>query len=197
MRRLFILPALLALLAPSFAFAAQGAACSATDQGSCAPGQICDTSAGHCISTTNQQCTAGHPACTDGFTCAATGFCYPGAGNGGTSATNPTKSTTPAASDSSFDKNAQATTDGTLQNPLTASSLPDLLNTILGAVVKIGGVLLVLALVWVGFLFVAAQGSEEKIRDARSALVWTVVGGLILLGAQAISLAVQATAAAL
>ena len=48
-------------------------------------------------------------------------------------------------------------------------------------------------LVYVGFLFVAARGNEEKISSARSALVWTVVGGLILLGASAISAVIQAT----
>ena len=48
-------------------------------------------------------------------------------------------------------------------------------------------------IVYVGFLFVAARGNEEKIRSARDALMWTVIGGLILLGAEAISLVIQAT----
>jgi hypothetical protein len=64
---------------------------------------------------------------------------------------------------------------------------------VLKAVVQIGSILLVLALVWVGFLFVMAQGAEEKIRDARGALVWTVIGGMLLLGARAISEVIQAT----
>jgi hypothetical protein len=81
-----------------------------------------------------------------------------------------------------------------LQNPLkNINSLGELVNAILAAVVKIGGIVLVLALVYVGFLFVAAQGNEEKIRNARSALMWTVIGGLILLGATAISAVITAT----
>ncbi len=84
-------------------------------------------------------------------------------------------------------------TGATLENPLNAGSLPELLTVILGAVIQIGSILLVLALVWVGFLFVMAQGAEEKIRDARSALVWTVIGGMLLLGATAISEVIQAT----
>ncbi|HEX5774834.1 MAG TPA: pilin [Candidatus Paceibacterota bacterium] len=85
-----------------------------------------------------------------------------------------------------------------LQNPLNnIDSLPDLVYAILDAVVKIGGIVLVLALVYVGFLFVAAQGNEEKIRSARSALMWTVVGGLILLGATAISTVITATVSGL
>ena len=86
---------------------------------------------------------------------------------------------------------------GALQNPLNAGSIPELIGVVLRAVVQLGSIVLVLALVWVGFLFVAAQGAEEKIREARNALVWTVIGGLILLGATAISAAIQATAQAL
>lgn len=80
-----------------------------------------------------------------------------------------------------------------LENPLNVSSLPELLNAILRGVVEIGAILLTVMIVYVGFLFVAAQGNEEKIRSARSALVWTVIGGLILLGASAISAVIQAT----
>lgn len=86
---------------------------------------------------------------------------------------------------------------GALQNPLNAGSIPELIGVVLRAVVQLGSIVLILALVWVGFLFVAAQGAEEKIREARNALVWTVIGGLILLGATAISAAIQATAQAL
>lgn len=72
-----------------------------------------------------------------------------------------------------------------------------LLGLILDAIITLGTIVLVLALVWVGFLFVFAQGAEEKIRDARSALLWTVLGGLLLLGAKAISLVIQSTVEAL
>jgi len=40
---------------------------------------------------------------------------------------------------------------------------------------------------------VFAQGNEEKIRSARQALLWTVIGGILLLAAEAISLVLQAT----
>lgn len=84
-----------------------------------------------------------------------------------------------------------------LENPLNASSIAELLTVVLDAVIRLGTLFLILMLVYVGFLFVAAQGKEEKIRDARSALMWTVIGGLILLGAQTISLVIQATVEAL
>lgn len=81
-----------------------------------------------------------------------------------------------------------------LTNPLNSiNSLPELLRAILGGVVQIGVIFLTLMIVYVGFLFVAAQGNAEKLSSARSALVWTIIGGLILLGAQAIELVIEAT----
>ena len=52
-------------------------------------------------------------------------------------------------------------------------------------------------LIYVGYLFVVARGVPGEITKAKDALLWTVVGALILLGAQAISLGIQATVAAL
>lgn len=86
---------------------------------------------------------------------------------------------------------------GTLVNPLKADSLEGLLALIVRAVVRIGTIILVLALIWVGFLFVAARGNEEKLRNARQAFFWTIIGGLILLGAEGLSRVIQSTASAL
>ena len=93
------------------------------------------------------------------------------------------------------DANGAGDTGGNgLVNPLNSiNSLPELLTAILKGVVEIGAIFLTLMIVYVGFLFVAARGNEEKIRSARDALMWTVIGGLILLGAEAISLVIQAT----
>lgn len=85
----------------------------------------------------------------------------------------------------------------TLVNPLKVGTVPELLKLVLEAVVYIGSIILTLAIIWVGFKFVAAQGNPEKIKEARNALVWTLIGGLILLGAQAISLVIQSTVGSL
>ncbi len=73
----------------------------------------------------------------------------------------------------------------------------ELLNKILAFVVQIGVIVVIFMLVYVGYLFVAAQGVPGKIEEARNALLWTVVGALILLGAQAIAFGIQATVQAL
>lgn len=85
-----------------------------------------------------------------------------------------------------------------LVNPLKSiDSLPELLQALLGGLVEIGTIVLILALVWVGFSFVRAQGKPEELKKARSALVWTIIGGGILLGAQAISNLIQSTVSSL
>lgn len=85
-----------------------------------------------------------------------------------------------------------------LINPLKGiCSIQDFLVAILNFVVQLGTIALIVMLVYVGFLFVVAQGNEEKLKNAKSALMWTVIGGLILLGAQAIAMAIQATVGSL
>ncbi len=79
----------------------------------------------------------------------------------------------------------------------SGTSLSSLLTTILGFVTQIGSIIIILMLVYIGFLFVTARGEPGKITAAKEALMWTVVGALILLGAQAISLGIQATVTSL
>ena len=83
---------------------------------------------------------------------------------------------------------------GTLVNPLKVDSVEDLLEIVLDAAITIGTYILILALIWIGFLFVAARGNEEKLRNAKSALFWVVIGGVILLGAKGIASVIQSTA---
>ena len=86
----------------------------------------------------------------------------------------------------------------TLINPLKAgTSLETFLGDILKFVVRIGTIVVILMLVYVGYLFVIAQGVPGKIEEARKALLWTVIGALVLLGAQAIASAIEATVKAL
>lgn len=81
-----------------------------------------------------------------------------------------------------------------LINPLKAgTSLEGLLNDILAFVIRIGTVVIILMIVYVGFKFVTARGNPGEIEDAKKALLWTVVGALILLGAQAIAIGLEAT----
>lgn len=86
-----------------------------------------------------------------------------------------------------------------LVNPLgEGTTINSFLLNILGIVTDtIGPVIVILMLVYVGFLFVTAQGNPSKIEEARRMLLWTVVGALILLGAKAIAMGIEATVRAL
>lgn len=96
-------------------------------------------------------------------------------------------------------------TNVTLINPLkgidcsggNGDCLMALLNSILDFVIQIGSVLIILVLVYIGYLFVYYSRTPGKIAEARKALLWTVIGALILLGAKAISLGIQETVKAL
>ncbi len=81
-----------------------------------------------------------------------------------------------------------------LTNPLGGiDTLPELIVAILRVVIAVGFPVLVLAIIYTGFLFISAQGNPDKIKDARTAFTWTIIGGAILLGALAIAELLRAT----
>jgi hypothetical protein len=78
-------------------------------------------------------------------------------------------------------------------NPLGNITLYDFLLLILNALIYILFPIIVMMIVYTGFLFVAAQGNPAKLEAARKALIWTVIGALIVLGSKALALAISAT----
>jgi NADH:ubiquinone oxidoreductase subunit 6 (subunit J) len=72
-------------------------------------------------------------------------------------------------------------------NPIKQTSIYGLIGAVLQFVVKIGAVVVVFFIIYAGFQFVTAQGNEEKISSARKSFMWTIIGGLILLGAMTLS----------
>lgn len=86
---------------------------------------------------------------------------------------------------------------GKLYNPLGTTDIWTLMLDILDFIIQIGAIIIVFMMVYVGFLFVTAQGDTAKLTTARQALLWTVIGALILLGAEAITIGICETAKAL
>jgi hypothetical protein len=72
-------------------------------------------------------------------------------------------------------------------NPIESDNIYALITAIVDFVLKIGAVVVVLFVIYAGFLFVTAQGNEEKISKAKTAFFWTIVGAMIILGAYALS----------
>jgi hypothetical protein len=82
---------------------------------------------------------------------------------------------------------------GTFRSPLQSATLEDFLLAILNVVIYIMYPIIVLMIVYTGFLFVSAQGNPAKLQEARRALVWTVIGALVILGSKALALAIKGT----
>lgn len=82
-----------------------------------------------------------------------------------------------------------------LTNPLAGNidSIPALVKSLLNIVMIIGTPLVALAIIFAGFSLVMAQGNPEKLQKGRSALLWAVVGGAILLGSYVLAQAIGGT----
>jgi heme/copper-type cytochrome/quinol oxidase subunit 2 len=80
-----------------------------------------------------------------------------------------------------------------LVSPIQAKSTAEVLKAFFDILVQIGAVAVTLAVVYAGFLFVAAQGNPEKLNQARKTLFYTIIGALVLLGAQVIAGVIEST----
>lgn len=80
-----------------------------------------------------------------------------------------------------------------LTNPLGSATLTSFLTRLLVLAVQIGTPVIVLYIIFIGFKFVQASGKPEELAKVRSMFFWALVGALILLGAQVLASAIQAT----
>lgn len=80
-----------------------------------------------------------------------------------------------------------------LQNPLAFDSLTEFLVRLLEVIALIGFPIIVLFIIYIGFLFVSSEGNPDKLKKAKSYFMWALVGALIVLGAQALAIAIQGT----
>jgi len=74
-----------------------------------------------------------------------------------------------------------------LESPFAFKTIPEFLNKILDIIIKIGGILAFFFIIYSGFLFVTAAGSEDQVKKAKAVFLWTVIGVAIVLGARVIS----------
>ncbi len=89
----------------------------------------------------------------------------------------------------------QPTISINIPNPAGSNNdLMAILRAILNNIVlPVGAVLVVMYIIYAGFTFVQAQGNPKEIEEAKRRLLWALIGSGILLGAAAISVAVQTT----
>lgn len=91
--------------------------------------------------------------------------------------------------------NSNNNTTITIDNPLgdKVNNLPSFIYMILDIVFQIGAVFAVLAIIYVGFMFVSARGDPEKLQTARRAFLWTVIGIALLLGGRLVASVIGGT----
>lgn len=85
--------------------------------------------------------------------------------------------------------------DVKIENPLGSkiNSIPEFIETLLNIVVTIGVPLVALAIIYTGFLFVTAQGNSEKLTTAKNALLYTLIGAGLVLGAWVLANSIAGT----
>lgn len=70
-----------------------------------------------------------------------------------------------------------------IDNPLEVEDLNNFIANVLNAFLKIAIPILAVFLIYSGLKFVMARGNEKELETAKQNLLWTVIGGAILLGA--------------
>ena len=80
-----------------------------------------------------------------------------------------------------------------LQNPLGNQSLIGFFESILDVIMIFAVPIIVFFIIYAGFLYVTAQGNESKVSTAHMALLYSVIGGVIILGARVILAVISGT----
>lgn len=71
-----------------------------------------------------------------------------------------------------------------LQNPLAVDSIVGLFEVLIDIVMVFAVPIIVLFIVLAGFNYVTARGDTSKIQTAHKALLYALIGGLLIIGAQ-------------
>jgi hypothetical protein len=74
-----------------------------------------------------------------------------------------------------------------IKNPIEIDTIGDLVTSIVRAVRYLILPFIVLAIMYSGWLYIAAQGNSKGLTKANNALKWTLIGSLIVLSAELIS----------
>jgi len=75
-----------------------------------------------------------------------------------------------------------------LGNPLNSQfgSIPEVLLAVLNVLLIIALPIIVLYIIYAGFMYVAARGNPEQLKEANRALTFSIIGGVIVAGSFAI-----------
>jgi hypothetical protein len=84
----------------------------------------------------------------------------------------------------------------TYVNPIVyggVTTVPEFLLAVVDLVFLIAVPILVMCIIYSGFLFVTSGDNEAQVKKARFVFMWTTIGGVVLLGAKVIAAAIEST----
>lgn len=84
-----------------------------------------------------------------------------------------------------------------VQNPLEADNITELFQAIIDILLVFAIPLIVFFIIYAGFLYVTARGNESTISKAHMALLYALIGGVLILGAKVLIEVISGTVDAL
>lgn len=88
---------------------------------------------------------------------------------------------------------AYGNTSTKLENPLKAESIRDVIFLIVDLAIWLGTAFAILAIIFVGFKFIYAQGKPEEIKEAKMWFMYIIIGLAILISSKVIVVIIQNT----
>ncbi len=73
-----------------------------------------------------------------------------------------------------------------IESPLIATNIQDFFMALIAIVIVFATPIIVFFIIYAGFLYVTARGNEQTITQANRALLYAIIGGLLILGAYGI-----------
>lgn len=73
-----------------------------------------------------------------------------------------------------------------IYNPISANSVPELVNSMVRTILGIVGAVALLMFVYGGLLWMTSGGNEQRITRGRDTLIWASVGLAVIFGSYAI-----------
>jgi hypothetical protein len=80
-----------------------------------------------------------------------------------------------------------------IENPIKATSIVLLFQTLIDIVLIFAVPIIVFFIIYAGFLYVTARGNASTIEKAHMALLYALIGGLLILGARVLIEVIQGT----
>ena len=116
-----------------------------------------------------------------------------GPGTGGSTGAGTGGGTGPGTGGSTGAGTGGGTGGGGVTNPLSFNSIQAFIAEILRFLVILGIPFIIFMIIYTGFKFVTAQGNPEAIKTAQKMFMYTIIGGMLILGASIIANVIKGT----